>query len=153
MSTEVVPTRTKFVKGESGNPSGRPKGSKNQITLLRQSLELQLREAAAPNMAAVMQKAVDLALEGDRAMIKLLLELHVSKQSQDAENAVDKVEIHITSPNQTVSIPPPVPTKNVDYIDAEIVNREQERPDSEVPRSGLRANGHAEAVNGLDPAV
>lgn len=114
--------KTKFVAGKSGNPSGRPKGSKNQITLLRQSLELQLREAAAPNMAAVMQKAVDLALDGDRSMIKLLIELHVSKQNSDQENAVDKVQIHITTPAPALTnVTPSKPVRTPDIIDAEIV--------------------------------
>lgn len=95
---------------------GRPKGSKNRITLLRQSLELQLREKAAPDMAKVLQKAVDLALDGDRAMIKLLLELHMSKAPPDAEKAADKVEINITSSGPAPKIQP------VQVIDAEIVN-------------------------------
>jgi hypothetical protein len=122
-TTPVVKTSgsPKFVKGVSGNPSGRPKGSKNQITLLRQSLELQLREAAAPDMLGVLNKAVELAKEGDRAMIKLLLELHMSKQAQDQENAVEKVEINITSTGpQIVS---PTKQQNV-IIDAEYVKNE-----------------------------
>jgi hypothetical protein len=113
--------KTQFVAGNSGNPSGRPKGSKNQITLLRQSLELQLREAAAPNMAAVMQKAVDLALEGDRSMIKLLIELHVSKQNSEETNAVDKVQIHISSAPVVTNVTPSKPVRTPDIIDAEIV--------------------------------
>jgi hypothetical protein len=112
--------KTKFVAGKSGNPSGRPKGSKNQITLLRQSLELQLREAAAPDMAAVMRKAIDLALEGDRSMIKLLIELHVSKQNSEETNAADKVTIQISSS-------PPAPTtvtpsgRKPEILEAEII--------------------------------
>lgn len=128
MSTDVAPAKNKygFVAGKSGNPSGRPKGSKNQITLLRQSLELQLREAAAPNMAAVMQKAVDLALDGDRTMIKLLLELHVSKQSAESENAVDKVSIHISTPPPAApkDVTPPRPAAEGVVVDAEIIPKE-----------------------------
>jgi hypothetical protein len=108
-----------FVKGESGNPGGRPKGSKNQITLLRQSLELQLREAAAPDIVNVMKKAVELALDGDRTMIKLLLELHMAKQVNDNEHAAEKVSIQITSTGpQTVA-----PVKHRDIIDAEILTK------------------------------
>lgn len=118
----VVPVRNKkkgtFVTGVSGNPSGRPKGSKNQITLLRQSLELQLREAAAPDMLGVLQKAVELAKEGDRTMIKLLLELHMSKQAQDADHAQEKVEINITSTGpQTVR-----PVQQINVVEAEVIN-------------------------------
>lgn len=97
---------TQFKDGMSGNPGGRPKGSKNKITLLRQSLELQLREAAQVDMPAVLKKAVDLALAGDRTMIKLLLELHMSKGPADQERAAEKVEINITTqPSEKTVLP------------------------------------------------
>ena len=86
-----------FAKGKSGNPAGRPKGSKNQITLLKQSLELQLREQAAPNLAGVLDKAVELALEGHPGMIKLLLEMHMSKGTGDDVKGSEKVAIQINS--------------------------------------------------------
>ncbi len=104
-----------------GAGPGRPKGSKNKLTLIRQALDLALREQAAPKMAAVMNKALDLAIDGDRAMIKLLLELHMSKQAQNDEKAADKVEINITSAG-----PAPrsvTPTRAViDVTDAEVIN-------------------------------
>jgi hypothetical protein len=86
-----------FQKGKSGNPLGRPKGSKNQITLLKQALELQLREQAEPEMAEVLQTAIALAKEGNVAMIKLLLEMHMSKGSSDEAKASEKVAIQINS--------------------------------------------------------
>ena len=105
--------------GESGNPDGRPKGARNRITLLKESLELQLREQAAPDLPGVLQKAVELALDGDRAMIKLLLEMHMAKGHNEKENAVDKVEINISSDRpQTVS-----PVKTINVIDAEVINK------------------------------
>lgn len=96
-ATEIVrrPDGT-FPKGVSGNPHGRPKGSKNQITLLRQSLELALREQAATNIRDVLDKAMELALEGHPGMIKLLLELHMSKASAEEKDAKEKVSINIT---------------------------------------------------------
>lgn len=72
-------------------------------------------------MAAVMQKAVDLALEGDRSMIKLLIELHVSKQSQDETSAADKVTIQISSTAPPVTVTPSNPVRTPDIFDAEIV--------------------------------
>lgn len=86
-----------FPKGVSGNPTGRPPGTKNKITLLRQSLELQLREQASADMSEVMQKAIELALEGNTAMIKLLLELHIAKQVSEDKEAKEKVEININA--------------------------------------------------------
>jgi hypothetical protein len=99
-TNETYPAKresSRFVAGVSGNPTGRPKGSRNKITLLKESLELMLRERAAPDLPAVLDKAVELAVSGDRAMIKLLLELHMAKGTADKENAVEKVEININS--------------------------------------------------------
>ena len=108
----------KFVAGKSGNPSGRPRGSKNKITLLRQSLELQLREQAAPDMAGVMDTAVKLALDGDRAMIKLLLEMHMSKSSPDDAKGAERVAIQINN------LAPP---KDAEVID--VTHNEEENDD------------------------
>ena len=83
--------------GQSGNPNGRPKGSKNKITLLKQVLEAELREASKSKMPEVMAKALELALQGDRSMIKLLLELHMSKGYLPDEKAAEKVEINIST--------------------------------------------------------
>ncbi len=90
----------RFKKGVSGNPLGRPKGSKNKITLLKQSLELQLREQSADFMPKVLDKAIELALEGDRTMLKLLLETHMSKGASEDVKASEKVAIQINAGQQ-----------------------------------------------------
>lgn len=97
--SEANTTGGKFKKGQSGNPSGRPKGSKNQITLLKESLELALRERSEGRMADVLDKCFELALAGEQSMIKLLLELHMSKGTTvDNSKAAEKVEINIMGP-------------------------------------------------------
>lgn len=97
-------TRTdsgQFPQGVSGNPKGRPKGSRNQITLLKESLELQLREQGASRMPQILETAIDLALEGDRTMLKLLLELHLTKGGTgDVKAGQEKVTINIKGPAQ-----------------------------------------------------
>lgn len=97
---------------------------RSKITLLRQTIELGLREQAAPTISAVLQKAVDLALEGDRQMIKLLLELHMSRGAPEQEKAQEKVEINISS----IAPPPELkatssPPKG-DIIDAEVITKD-----------------------------
>ena len=94
----------RFPKGKSGNPAGRPKGSKNAITLLKQNLELQLREQASPDMGAVLEKAIELALEGHPGMIKLLLELHMSKGTMDDVKGSEKVAIQINSAGEAPKV-------------------------------------------------
>ena len=56
-----------FVKGTSGNPNGRPRGSRNATTL---ALEALLDGQAE----ALTQKAIDLALTGDIPALRLCLD-------------------------------------------------------------------------------
>ena len=56
-----------FPKGVSGNPAGRPAGSRNKATVLA----LQLLEGEAE---ALTRKAVEQALEGDTTALRLCLE-------------------------------------------------------------------------------
>ena len=61
------PRGRRFVKGQSGNPAGRRKGSKNRKTLLAELL----LEGEADNLT---RKAVDLALAGNEAALRLCLD-------------------------------------------------------------------------------
>jgi hypothetical protein len=56
-----------FKKGRSGNPNGRPKGSRNATTL---ALETLLDGQAT----ALTQKAIELALAGDMAALRLCVD-------------------------------------------------------------------------------
>jgi hypothetical protein len=58
---------TRFKPGQSGNPDGRPKGARNVTTL---ALEALLDGQAQ----ALTQKAIDLALTGDMAALRLCLD-------------------------------------------------------------------------------
>ncbi len=55
-----------FQPGHSGNSAGRPKGSKDRRT--------QLRELLQPHAEALIEKAVNLALAGDTTALKLCLD-------------------------------------------------------------------------------
>jgi len=56
-----------FEKGQSGNPAGRPRGSRNRAT---QAMQLMLDGEAQ----ALTRKAVELALEGDTTALRLCLD-------------------------------------------------------------------------------
>ena len=58
---------TRFRPGQSGNPSGRPKGSRNATTLALEGL-------LDGQANALTQKAIDLALTGDMAALRLCLD-------------------------------------------------------------------------------
>ncbi len=55
-----------FKQGQSGNINGRPKGSKNRSTELQKLLE--------PHAPALVEKAVEMALNGDTAAMKMCLD-------------------------------------------------------------------------------
>ena len=56
----------RFKKGQSGNPAGRPKGTKDKRTAIRSLLE--------GKQAELVEKAVELALAGDTTALKLCLD-------------------------------------------------------------------------------
>jgi hypothetical protein len=65
-----TPAKTKgkqFRKGVSGNPKGRPQGSRNKATL---AIELLLNGEAE----AITRKAIEMALEGDGPAMRLCLD-------------------------------------------------------------------------------
>jgi hypothetical protein len=57
----------RFQKGESGNPKGRPKGSRNRATLA-------VEELLEGEAEALTRKAVEMALSGDTTALRLCLE-------------------------------------------------------------------------------
>ena len=82
-----------FKPGESGNPSGRPKGARNRATL---ALEAILEGEAE----ALTRRAVELALEGDTVALRLCLDRiaparkdrHVSFALPPIQTAADAVK-------------------------------------------------------------
>lgn len=55
-----------FKTGQSGNPSGRPRGANDRRSLFRTMIE--------SSQEQLLQKAVDMALSGNEPMLKLLLD-------------------------------------------------------------------------------
>ena len=73
------PKRTRFTPGQSGNPEGRPKRSRNVMTLVREELAHRVvlteqgREFHLSKAEAIAKRLVNQALTGDmRAMTTLL---------------------------------------------------------------------------------
>jgi hypothetical protein len=95
--TKSVTPVGRFVKGVSGNPMGRPKGSKNKITLMKLALEGELRAQMKPHMAEILAAAIQKAKDGDPAMIKLLLDktLPTTKAADDEAPAKERVQVFI----------------------------------------------------------
>ncbi len=74
------PQHTRFKKGESGNPTGRPKRSKNLTTLLEKELKQRVvvtengRRRSITKQEAMVKHLVNKAVSGDRPLMQLLLD-------------------------------------------------------------------------------
>lgn len=88
-----VPVRTnagQFPKGTSGNPLGRPVGRKNQITQLKQDMEIAIREHVhTAKVKKIVEKMANKAANGNVAAAKLILDHFLSKVT-DTEDVGDK---------------------------------------------------------------
>jgi hypothetical protein len=107
-----------WVPGVSGNPRGRPKGSKNRITLLKAMAEEAVREKHTPQMLEVIQQIINQAQDGDKEAQRLVWNAIMSKGLSDSDGKVkEKVEIKI---GRVDSGPTPV------TIEGQIINDDEE---------------------------
>ena len=104
-------------KGESGNPKGRPKGSKNKTTELKLAIEASLVEASESDAMDIYQKTVELAKLGDTTCIKILMDRlwPVSQRNESKASGVGGISINITSTQ------PPEEADKSKTIEAEVV--------------------------------
>jgi len=85
----------KFQPGESGNPDGRPVGSKDKRT--------QYRELFEPHADDLIQKAIDLALDGDTTCLKMCIDRLVSPfRAKDATITLDDIEGTLTEKGEKI---------------------------------------------------
>ncbi len=90
------PKHAQFQPGQSGNPTGRPKGSKSPLTLLRAELEqkVTLREGSrvttVTKMEAVLKRVVNDTLGGKASSARLLFPLLHVFEAQDASTPEDR---------------------------------------------------------------
>ena len=78
-NTEQKQQNHKFIKGKSGNPNGRPKGSLNKATLAIKNLfEGESQEIG--------RKAIEMAKNGDMQAIKLVIERVFAPKKENSLN-------------------------------------------------------------------
>ena len=87
----------RFVKGMSGNPAGRPKGTRNHIVQLRENTELALRDyLASPDKQKLALAALDrlfrIALSADDKEAMQAMKLLFDKVLPNAKGGADDGE-------------------------------------------------------------
>lgn len=109
---EVIRDRTgKFVRGVSGNPNGRPVGSKNRIAELKQNMELAIREHMNPKeIRAIVNAMVKEAKGGNVQAAKLILDKVMTNATGNEEagetdnRIIIKIENYTPQPEKAVGI-------------------------------------------------
>ena len=90
------PKHSQFQPGQSGNPKGRPRGSKSPFTLLREELQqkVTLREGdrvtTVTKLEAIMKRVVNDTLGGKVSPTKLLFPMLRVFEEQDAASPEDR---------------------------------------------------------------
>src|SRR5688572_22434082 len=79
----------RFPAGVSGNPAGRTKGTKNEMTLAQLLLENELREALTKKGPKLMHKAIRMALKGDDKIMRVLLDKMLATPRTDDDGATE----------------------------------------------------------------
>ena len=96
------PKEHQFTKGQSGNPRGRPKGSKNVATLLQEELaqtiivQEQGQNKSIKKLDAIVKQLVMKALKGDSRAIEYLfkqLNLNTDQETDKTSNFTADPEI------------------------------------------------------------
>jgi hypothetical protein len=87
-----------FTRGVSGNPAGKPKGSKSRTTIIKQAMEEALTRDAAVAFNDIVTVAIDLARGGDKDMIKFVLgdvlkEARRMESDEEDSKKIGKIEI------------------------------------------------------------
>lgn len=93
----------KFVKGHSGNPLGKPKGTKNRGTLLREQIDDALMNELVDDneFVKVLHAVLRKAKEGDMQAAKLILKDIIQRAAPDQKGSGGKT-VNVVIENFTV---------------------------------------------------
>lgn len=104
------PETGKFLPGKSGNPKGRTKGARSRITLARLLVEEGLRRKLANKADKLLDRAIDMALDGNDRVMRALLDkmLTTPKEAEEADAVDREIRViinNLTSPEAVPAVP------------------------------------------------
>jgi len=113
MVEQIIPRddNGKFLEGASGNPTGRPVGSRSKLVKVKEKLELAVREnISADRIYRIVAKMADMAESGNVKAASLIFKTFLS-QAQAGEDPEDASQgskgITIRIENATFAKTPP----------------------------------------------
>jgi hypothetical protein len=105
---EVAPS-SRWKKGQSGNPLGRPKGAKGKAAELRRAIEDTALDQMSEAMPQLIESALEMALSGNETMLKFCLERFLPKAAiapDGAHKGTGGIIINVTGIDQIKTTPP-----------------------------------------------
>ena len=91
-----------FPVGKSGNPRGRPKGSKNKATILREAMQNKADKMLSAQVPKVLKVVIEAAIAGDMQAAKMVLDRAVPVQkAAEGDSGASNKSVQITIQNLT----------------------------------------------------
>jgi hypothetical protein len=113
---ETASKKHLFQPGQSGNPAGRKKGSKNKHTLLKEAVKKEAEEMVLRKFKQIVDTTIKLAEEGDSTCLKIVWDRILPKDA-DKKSTDDKLKVEINIGRLGAHAADP----DVDAIEAEVV--------------------------------
>lgn len=118
-----------FKAGISGNPRGRPKGSKSEVTQLKTDIELALRQHVHPEkLKKVVEKVLNKAANGNMAAAKLIFDYFLSRPTEGDEKGDATPAIRVVVENITIAKQPQV-------LEAQVIEDNSQCLPAQMPTS------------------
>lgn len=113
--------RLKWTSGDGTLPV-KPLGSKPRITKQKLEIEESLRDHLGTYMHEILQQAIEMAMQGDKEMIKLLVNSTLSKAAPIEETGEGREKVQVTIKDLTINSPTEAVVSTSPTIDKEKMN-------------------------------
>lgn len=119
------PRNTRFQKGRSGNPKGRPKGARGVDAVLKEIMNEKIAVKTAGGRqtmrrkVAMLHRAIDLALAGNTRMMEMILR---RLDSAETRELADVIRSDATAASAAAAVTPPQPPVDFDAHDKAILS-------------------------------